>query len=124
VSHEVALTAMTRARMCELLANNSPVGQPAASAFIVGLLSLLDVLLEVPMDKILMRLELSDDVRGALLGRGGPLAPPLKLVEAYEGAHWETALGLASQTAVPEHILPGLYTDALHWAAERVTMSA
>lgn len=124
VSHEVALTAMTRARMCELLANNSPVVQPAASAFIVGLLSLLDVLLEVPMEKILMRLELSDDVRGALLKRGGPLAPPLKLVEAYEGANWETALGLATQTAVPQDILPGLYTDALHWATERVTMSA
>lgn len=124
VSQEVALTAMTRARMCELLATNSMRGQPAASAFIVGLLSLLDVLLEIPMEKILMRLELSDDVRGALLGRGGPLAPPLKIVEAYEGANWETALGLANQTAVPEEILPSLYTDALHWASERVLVSA
>jgi c-di-GMP phosphodiesterase len=124
VSHEVALTAMTRARMCELLANNSSASQPAASAFIVGLLSLLDVLLDIPMEKILMRLELSDDVRGALLGRGGPLAPPLRLVEAYEGANWETAIGLASQTAVPEEILPSLYTDALHWASERVSLSA
>jgi EAL and modified HD-GYP domain-containing signal transduction protein len=124
VSQEVALTAMTRARMCELLANNSSPGGAAPSAFIVGLLSLLDVLLEVPMDKILMRLELSDDVRGALLGRGGPLAPSLKLVEAYEGANWETALGLANQSAVPEEILPSLYTDALNWAAQRVSLSA
>jgi c-di-GMP phosphodiesterase len=124
VSHEVALTAMTRARMCELVATNSAAGQPAASAFIVGLLSLLDVLLEVPMDRILMRLELSDDVRGALLQRGGPLAQPLKLVEAYEGANWETALGIASQSMVPEDMLPGLYTDALHWASERISLNA
>jgi EAL and modified HD-GYP domain-containing signal transduction protein len=124
VSQEVALTAMTRARMCELLANNASPGGAAASAFIVGLLSLLDVLLEVPMEKILMRLELNDDVRGALLRRGGPLAPSLKLVEAYEGANWETALGLANQTAVPEEILPSLYTDALNWATQRVAQTA
>lgn len=121
VSQEVALAAMTRARMCELLANNSTGSQNAGSAFIVGLLSLLDVLLEVPMERILMRLELSDDVRGALLRRGGPLATSLQLVEAYERANWDTASGLATESAVPEDMLPNLYTDALQWAALRMS---
>ena len=122
VSQEVALIAMTRARMCELLVSGSGGRGQGASAFIVGLLSLLDVLLEVPMEKILLRLELSDDVRGALLRRGGPLAPSLQLVEAYEGANWETAVGLATQASVPEAILPDLYSDALNWATERVAV--
>ena len=65
VSHEMALAAMTRARMCELLVTSAHHPADAGSAFIVGLLSLLDVLLEIPMDKILERLELSADVRGA-----------------------------------------------------------
>src|SRR5262249_7353595 len=83
VSHEMALTAMTRGRMCELVVTNARRPTDAGSAFIVGLLSLLDVLLEVPMDKILERIDLSDDVRGALVARGGPLAHPLRLVEEY-----------------------------------------
>jgi EAL and modified HD-GYP domain-containing signal transduction protein len=120
VSHELALTAITRARMCELVAGASTERRHAGSAFIVGLLSLLDVLLEVPMAKILTRLELSEDVKGALLERHGPLGMPLQLVEAYEKANWDAARGLANETTVPDDMVPGLYLDALHWASERI----
>lgn len=116
VTHELALTAITRARMCELVASNSAVARSSSSAFIVGLLSLLDVLLEVPMDKILSRLELADEVRSALLKRGGPLGTPLQLVESYEKAQWDEAKGLASEAAVPDDVIPALYLDALQWA--------
>ena len=120
VSHELALTAITRARMCELVTAASVERRHAASAFIVGLLSLLDVLLEVPMPTILARLELSDDVKGALLARHGPLGSPLQLVEAYEKANWDAAKRLAHESAVPDEIVPSLYLDALHWASEQI----
>jgi EAL and modified HD-GYP domain-containing signal transduction protein len=122
VTHEMALTAITRARMCEVLANNSPRQMRAGSAFIVGLLSLLDVLLEVPMDEIVGRLELSDDVRGALLQRGGPLGMPLKLVEAYETADWALASGLAFDNAVANEALPEIYLGALRWATQQMVV--
>jgi EAL and modified HD-GYP domain-containing signal transduction protein len=120
VSHELALTAITRARMCELVTAASVERQLAGSAFIVGLLSLLDVLLEVPMQKILARLQLSDDVKGALLERHGPLGTPLQLVEAYEKANWDAAKGLANESAVPSDLVPSLYLDALHWASAQI----
>src|SRR5262249_29610174 len=121
VSRELALTSMTRARLCELLVANASVKQDAGSAFIVGLLSLLDVLLEIPMDKILSRLELSDDVCAALLNRKGPLARPLQVVESYESADWDRAESIARESALAPELLPNLYIDALHWAAQRVT---
>ncbi len=120
VSHEMALTAITRGRMCELLAAKSTDRGAAGSAFIVGLLSLLDVLLEVPMEKILSRLELSEDIRGALLDRGGSLTSALRLVEAYEKADWAKAKGLAGERGVPDELLPNLYLDALGWAAQQI----
>ena len=120
VSHELALTSITRARMCELLATSSAARRNGDSAFIVGLLSLLDVLLEVPMDKILSRLELSSDVRGALLERDGPFGTPLQLVEAYEKANWDKAKGLANENAVPDEMVPDLYLNALNWASEQI----
>src|SRR5262245_51881224 len=76
VSYELAVVAMTRARMCELVVRQTRRRGESGSAFIVGLLSLLDVLLEIPMDMILARLELSDEVLAALLDRDGPLAAP------------------------------------------------
>jgi len=78
------------------------------------------VLLEVPMPAILARLELSDDVKGALLERHGPLGSPLQLVEAYEKANWDAAKGLAQESAVPDEMVPGLYLDALQWASEQI----
>jgi EAL and modified HD-GYP domain-containing signal transduction protein len=121
VSHEVALTSITRARMCELLAaSSSGRSRQVGSAFIVGLLSLLDVLLDVPMPKILSRLELSSEIQSALIMRGGPLGMPLQLVESYEQANWDAARGLASDTNVSEDALPGIYMDALDWAARQI----
>lgn len=120
VSHEVAFTAITRARMCELLATTAQGPRAGSGAFIVGLLSLLDVLLEVPMDKILANIELSDEVRGALLRRGGPFGAPLQLVEEYEKANWDGARNLAIDSDVPDEMLPNLYIDALHWAAQQL----
>jgi len=122
VTRELALTAITRARMCEVLATNWPEHMRAGSAFIVGLLSLLDVLLEVPMNEIVARLELSDDVRGALLKRGGPLGVPLKLVEAYETADWDVASGLALDNAVADEALPEIYLGALRWATQQMVV--
>ncbi len=120
VSHELALTAITRARMCELVTTNAGGARQAASAFIVGLLSLLDVLLEVPMPNILARLELSTEVRNALLQRVGPLGGPLRLVESYERANWEAAHALAVGASVDEDVLPAIYMDALKWATLQI----
>jgi EAL and modified HD-GYP domain-containing signal transduction protein len=122
VTHELALTSITRARMCELLAANARTSRPTGSAFLVGLLSLLDVLFEVPMDKILSHIELSDEVTTALLQRGGPLGTPLRLVESYEKADWDGAQQLAGASDVPEDILGNLYIDSLHWAAQHVAV--
>ena len=122
VTHELALTSITRARMCELLAANARTSRPTGSAFLVGLLSLLDVLFQVPMEKILSHIELSDEVTSALLQRGGPLGTPLKLVESYENADWEVAQQLADASDVPEDILGNLYIDSLHWAAQHVAV--
>jgi EAL and modified HD-GYP domain-containing signal transduction protein len=120
VEREVALTAIARARMCEIIAAKSMHRRQADSAFIVGLFSLLDLLLEAPMERIVSQLELSDSVAEALVGRDGPLAAPLRLVEAYEGAQWDTARSLAADASLEEETVPGMYLDALSWANEAV----
>lgn len=121
VSFELALTAMTRGRMCEMIVTSRRGRGDAGSAFMVGLLSLLDVLLEIPMETILGHLELSDDVRGALLERTGPLADPLQVVIAYENAEWDAAQAFAVQAQIEAEKLPDLYVEALKWANERVS---
>lgn len=110
---ELARMAVVRARMCELLAGTrSAVG----SHFIVGLFSLLDVILRMPMAEMLKRVDLAMDVQSALLRREGPLSRPLELVEAYERAEWLEVETLAASLEVLPTAVQGRYVEAVAWA--------
>jgi c-di-GMP-related signal transduction protein len=76
-------TAMTRARTCELMAQADPALRPA-SAFVVGVLSAMDIVLGLPMADVVDHLPLADDLREALLSGTGPLGELLTAVRAYE----------------------------------------
>jgi c-di-GMP phosphodiesterase len=73
--NEVLIMALVRAKTCELMvsgARKRPVS-PAASgmAFMVGLFSLLDALLDQPLEVVLKDLPVSDALRNALLEHSG-----------------------------------------------------
>jgi EAL and modified HD-GYP domain-containing signal transduction protein len=81
----VLTSALLRAKLCELLAEDA--GAEADTAFAVGLLSTLDALLDAPLDEILATLPLTDDVNAALLRREGVLGELLEdAIELHHGA--------------------------------------
>jgi EAL and modified HD-GYP domain-containing signal transduction protein len=80
--------AMVRAHMCQQLGaamNCKNVDQ----FFTVGLLSLLDALLDRPMGKVLEHLPLIEPLKGVLVERSGIMGIALKCVEAYERCDWD-----------------------------------
>ena len=86
----------------------------------VGLFSLLDALLRMPMASILSRMAIVPEVRDALLTRSGPYSATLALVEAQERGDWAAVTDAATAVKVDPAEMSGLYTDALRWAGERV----
>lgn len=108
---ELLKFALIRGRMCELLAAKLPNDQ-REMAFTVGLFSLLDALLNAPLDDLLSRIPLTDEIRNALVKRTGPLARLLEPVEACERGDWRKleASGFAAG------ICAGAYVDAVAWA--------
>ena len=74
---------LARARLLELLARECG-SEPPDALFTVGLLSLLNVMLEVPMSQALQPLRLSEAAHLALLDRSGPWHQLLILSEALE----------------------------------------
>ncbi len=84
-SSVLARTAVIRGRMCELLGRERFGREEQDGLFIMGLFSLLDVLMDMPLANILERVPLPDPVREALFARQGPYAPYLALAEACEG---------------------------------------
>jgi EAL and modified HD-GYP domain-containing signal transduction protein len=80
--------AVMRGRLMELLIqsrkNSAGVDDYPERAFITGILSLADVLFETTMEEILDHLNLTEDIRGALISREGSLGVLLKIVEKLE----------------------------------------
>ncbi len=80
----VAATAVVRGRLMELLALEKLPPEESDQAFVVGVFSLLDTMLGMPLDQALAAVSLPVQVTDALLHGTGPLAPFLQLTVACE----------------------------------------
>ncbi len=77
--------------------------------------SLLDALLDKPMDVILQGLSLSEDINGALMGnKPGRLMASLYLAKSYENGAWKTAEKLAGKLGLDAAELPEMFTGAIN----------
>lgn len=78
--------AATRGRLMELIAaaDRPRDKEYQDRAFMIGILSLLDALLGVPLPEIIGRLNVADEVKSALLGRQGRLGRLMTLLEKKE----------------------------------------
>ena len=112
---EVATLAMMRARTCELVGNILD-GQ-GDRLFLLGLCSMLDTMLGIPLANALEPLPLVANIRAALLGTPGRERSILEAVIAYERGEWEHAERLAGAVELPAASLPQTYRDALRWTS-------
>ncbi len=121
VQAELTYTSLLRGRLCELLA--APMGmRPAAGPlFLVGVFSLLDLIMGSPMQEIVARLEVDDEVADALLHREGFFGAVLALVEAYEGGRWDDVSDLGQQLGIAPKVLVEQYMVAVGWARARAS---
>ncbi len=111
--------AATRGRLLEILAGREHTGDPDHQdrAFMAGIMSLLDVLLEMPLADIVAHLNLAEDVRLALLERRGALGRLLLLAERLEQGNFEATADLLRQSpAMDLKALTEAQLEAMAWA--------
>jgi EAL and modified HD-GYP domain-containing signal transduction protein len=109
--HALLVTALVRARICELLSDD-PTRRDRA--FTVGMFSVINRLLGVPMREALDALPLAEDVVAALLRGEGPEGRILRVVLAWELGDFSAADRLEGGTSR----VAGAYRDAVVWADE------
>ncbi|MEI7990336.1 MAG: HDOD domain-containing protein, partial [Chloroflexota bacterium] len=110
--HELTMIGLLRARFCEMLARAKGV-KVTDQYFMIGLLSIMDALLDMPIDQVVIGLNLSDDIVEALLNRKGLPGSILSLVIAYEQGDMEKMMMLGLR---PEAISDS-YIKSLKWAS-------
>ncbi|MDB6105785.1 MAG: hypothetical protein JWO52_5784, partial [Gammaproteobacteria bacterium] len=109
--------AMTRARMCEQLAQLRGF-RNRASFFITGLFSMLDALTGIPMGELVPELPLAVPVTRALLAEEGELGAALRSVRAYERGAW----GQTPHGGLTPEMISAAYVEAVSWAEAARTL--
>ena len=78
--------ALQRGIMCQHLAIHRKVASPDPY-YSAGLLSLLDVLLEKPIEKLLKKTQISNEIKLAILEHKGPIGEVLQIVKSYQNGN-------------------------------------
>ncbi|HEX3351961.1 MAG TPA: HDOD domain-containing protein [Terriglobales bacterium] len=115
-SSELVLSAMVRARFCELLSPKLQHGD--SDLFLLGLLSLMDSILEVPMAEVLDSVPIDQETKSVLLGGGSRLRPLYQLMLSQECGDWQQSAKLAKSLDLRESDVAEIYWQAMQWARQ------
>ncbi|NWG87455.1 MAG: HDOD domain-containing protein [Hydrogenophilaceae bacterium] len=111
-------TAISRGRFCELLGSYHMGREEQDNLFITGVFSLLDAMMEAPMESILDRVIIPEPVAEALLNRKGPYGPILALVEASETRDAAQMTKQAEQLILSSQQVNTAHLQALAWVEQ------
>jgi c-di-GMP-related signal transduction protein len=112
----VGTTAVVRGRFMELLAADYMTQDDCDSAFVVGVFSLLDVMLCMPMAQAVQLLALPQDVVDALLHGTGPYAELLALARSCEAGDDRGVMRTAESLHLSNRQINQAHLDALAWS--------
>lgn len=112
----VGQTAVVRGRLMELLAAELLPPEEADNAFIVGMFSLLDSMLGIPMAMALESVALPQPVLEALLHQQGIFAPLLELTLACESGDDTAFARITESLHLSNHQVNWAHLQALAWA--------
>jgi EAL and modified HD-GYP domain-containing signal transduction protein len=111
---DLLLSALVRARFADLLGTR--IQHEGADLFLLGLLTFMDTILEIPMSAIINGLSLDEASTTFLLEHEGSLRPVFELVFAVETGAWKAVVQWCRQLNVKEDYAAECYSNAMAWA--------
>ncbi len=113
---ELMTVPLVRGRFCELMAPLAGMAGHANDLFLMGLLSVMDAIIDQPLDSILAELPVRCEIKEALLARTGLYWQLLDIAIAHERADWEKVSELVRETRMKEQEVSALYVSSIDWS--------
>jgi len=107
---------LVRAKMSENLSDAVALSHKRSELFLMGLLSLLDVIMNQPMQKLLQGLPIDPEIAVALTGGKNSIGKVLDLVKGYESANWLSLDEKSRELGLGRSDLTKQYCAAVQWA--------
>lgn len=118
---ELIKVSLQRAKLCELICNMSEYKNNVYSAYMVGLFSVMDAILNCSIEVILKELYIDDEIKEGLIEKDNFLNKILKLAINYEKGQWENVEFYTKEIGVNDNKLAEAYIDAIKWADDVVS---
>lgn len=112
---ELTRLSLIRARFAEMVAIKTRFNKQSEEMFLLGLFSLLDVMLNIPIEEVLGNVKASDTTREALINGSGEVGTIYKMIMAYEKGNWEEVLLYTEELKIDYKIVTTSYMEALIW---------
>ena len=107
--------ALSRAHFCEMLGPS--LGEVPARMYLLGMISMLDVLLQTPLPRILDTLPISSEMKAALAGDDTASGRVLLLVRSLESCDWQRCQEAQRLLGLEEGLIASTYLKALREAS-------
>ena len=117
-SSELLVHVLHRARFLELMAPFT--GESAMEQYLFGLLSMMDVMLEMPTADLIEALPLRQEMKDALGGLSNQVNMALRLFEKYKNADWDSCAAQCVDLKITEGEASELYRKSLLWAEKSI----
>lgn len=117
VAHSLLERTLVRAKMCQSLARQTGITNPH-QAYTVGMLSILDAILNQPMNQLLEKISLSEELNNALLNHEGELGYTLAEVKVYKRGQFER---LTASKFTPQNF-SSAYIEGIEYANQVIDL--
>lgn len=118
--NELTRMSLLRAKFAENLAPVFSMAIQSSELFLMGLFSVLDVILDMPMKKALETIKVSKNISDALVYHKGIFAFPLEFILQYEDANWQEVSRLMIVHNIEMQPVYDAYLNALRWYRDTI----
>ncbi len=113
--NEITRLSLIRARFAENLAPVFDYAMRKDELFLMGLFSLLNLILDMPMEQALEQVGVSNEIKNALVSDDGIFSPQLEFLLSYEAGDWQEVSRLMVLHDIQMHDVYDAYVEALKW---------
>lgn len=110
---ELVRISLVRASFGELLSQKVKFKVSSFNMFLTGMFSLMDALMNMPIEKILIELPISNEVKEALLKKKNIFFELLSLIIEYENGNWDEVNKISANFGLSEKIISDCYLQAI-----------
>jgi len=114
--------AVLRGRFCELAA--PLLRQDPTEQYLLGILSLLPAMLQVPKEQVAQQMPLRSNLKAAMLGEKNAERTALEWSLCYEAAKWERCDEIAHAAGLAPSQMLVVYGKAMQWAETNLNISS